>query len=1045
MFEMGTNNSLESSEYCLWYAQFENFHICSSSKMNEGKSTRYSESLKDFQNELDQRNALALKELNKQIDELAKKPIDQLPPYLDSIEYISPPLGIHDELSLFQKDQSDLSWALNQDFSDFKKLSTQKEEQQLGRYSTNDTNSILGAGLSSYIIAAGETTGAREKSPLPTISRPLSGLYIPDSFLTYNSERDYDQDEHLLSILKNDVDELSPSAPPAHTFVRDIPKEQSPKSQKFAQFDYPELESPEKSYGDYSNVPNSDFRNSLKSQEMKDSTSKEEKTGEAKSNLNETFAEYLKYRYSEEKQSPEALVAPNTVDAKEFRTSYVHPTDKSTDPVAQTYKLIKKLGDKERLYGDLESDFEPKLSKSEKKTEQPSVSPQASLHSAKYVGHPFINDDMLKETYDWNPIPDQYQPRLSAGKDNSKAIINALKTLQDRVGKLEGEKSAAQDKIESLEKELSSTKKLLFLQQEQHDRNVFSKSQPAATSETDYSTFKPRTSVQGIEKTGEKTLEDIAQARQKVNDLKERVDRVKNLGLSSGLTELEDKYRISPRLSSFKPSEDLNIDEKIEKHLRETVESIKAKQATDTEARNSEFQHQLDSLNHKFDLISTDSHKDNDLKIRNGLAESPAVASPLKTTDLDHSTSEFAKEADKVAAEFAKEAKRSGTKESIERKQAELKKLKQEIEIEKSARAEYERTPKLQVPDASQLKEKILEKLKLNTALKDRKQHLEQSSAQPGPTWKKVERKGKHTFRDHTVSSSAHVRKRGPLEVPSIVGDETGAREMPFIVGKNIGKSFSVTANLQKVFSMLKSHNPDLCSVCSKRAPTLSTRHREPSSHKPVHVLDSPELPTTKAKRKSHSEGAAPTKSKSAEVLGIPTTDQELKDEISSTREDSLLHVLGILEQEFKESKSQYNSLVKQYETIAESMTEKTISESSGSKTLKAIGDDLRLIIQNMETKSDQITILRDIIANSMARAPKKQVEKPKKKAPKRYTMDTITSKTKKENSLRRQADPVWAVSRNRARSHSPGRAMASLSLLKSSFKVQDTLGLSEI
>lgn len=82
------------------------------------------------------------------------------------------------------------------------------------------------------------------------------------------------------------------------------------------------------------------------------------------------------------------------------------------------------------------------------------------------------------------------------------------------------------------------------------------------------------------------------------------------------------------------------------------------------------------------------------------------------------------------------------------------------------------------------LKEKILDKIKLNSALKERKANLEQSSAPSGPTWKKVDKKGKHTFRDHTVSSSAHIRKKGPLEVPAIVGEETGAREMPFIVGK---------------------------------------------------------------------------------------------------------------------------------------------------------------------------------------------------------------------------------------------------------------------
>ncbi|KAJ3315008.1 hypothetical protein HDV04_004808 [Boothiomyces sp. JEL0838] len=1021
--------------------------------MSEVKSPYYAESLKDFQNELDQRNALALKELNKQIDELAKKPIDQLPPYLDSIGYISPPLGMNDELSSFQKDRSDLSWALNQDFSEFQRLSTRKDDKHFDNYSTHDSNSILGAGLSSYIAAAGETTG-REKSPLPVISRPLSGLYIPDSFLTNNSEREFDKDEHLLSILKNEEDELSPSAPPAHSFDRDVGSHTSPKSQKFAQFDNPTLDSPEKSFGNLlAGIQSSDYRSSLKLEQGKSTNSKEEKTpktADGKSNLNETFAEYLKFRYSEGRYSPDPntqIKITNNESSKEAtaqrdaRDKYIPPAEYGKDPVGETFKFIKDLDYKQQLYRDLESDGDFSQYRAEPKASDVSERRKSPVNSHPASEKP---DTDFKAKYDWNPIPEQYQPSGPSNDDNSKAIINALKTLQDRVGRLEGEKSAAQQKIDSLERELSTTKKLLFLQQEQQNREVFTKSQPVTSHENENSGFKPRASVPVAERTGEKTLEDIAQARQRVYDLKERVDRVKSLGVSAGMSENDARNNLESRLSSVYPDAGVKNEEPFEKHLRETVESIKAKQAIDNEARTSEFRQQLDSLNKKFDSLSTESPNDEEFKFKSTYTETASAASPLKPSDLDHEANEFSKVADKAAADFAKEAKRSATKESIERKQAELKKLREEIELEKSARAEYERIPKQPVPDASMLKEKILDKIKLNSALKERKANLEQSSAPSGPTWKKVDKKGKHTFRDHTVSSSAHIRKKGPLEVPAIVGEETGAREMPFIVGKNIGKSFSVTANLQKVFSMLKSHNPDLCSVCSKKAPqTQSHRHREPSTHRPVHVLDSPELLSGKIRRKSNSEG--PVKSKSAEILGIPTSDQELKDEISSTREDSLLHVLGVLEQEFKESKSQYHSLVKQYETIAESMTEKTISESSGSKTLKAIGDDLRLIIQNMETKSDQITILRDIIANSMTRVPKKPVEKPKKKAPKRYTMDTITSKSKKENAVRRQADPVWAVSRNRARSHSPGRAMASLSLLKSSFKVQDTLGLSEI
>jgi hypothetical protein len=38
---------------------------------------------------------------------------------------------------------------------------------------------------------------------------------------------------------------------------------------------------------------------------------------------------------------------------------------------------------------------------------------------------------------------------------------------------------------------------------------------------------------------------------------------------------------------------------------------------------------------------------------------------------------------------------------------------------------------------------------------------------------------------------------------------------VPFVVGTNTGKSYSVPVNLQRMFSMLKAHNPNLCSLCS--------------------------------------------------------------------------------------------------------------------------------------------------------------------------------------------------------------------------------------
>jgi hypothetical protein len=99
-----------------------------------------------------------------------------------------------------------------------------------------------------------------------------------------------------------------------------------------------------------------------------------------------------------------------------------------------------------------------------------------------------------------------------------------------------------------------------------------------------------------------------------------------------------------------------------------------------------------------------------------------------------------------------------------------------------------------------------------------------------------------------------------------------------------------------------------------------------------------------------------------------------------------------------------------------------------------------------METKSEQIKILRDIMTSSISLAQKKTVEKKKKiPIPKRYTMDTATSRSRAREVNEVQSasvdDQKWAEVRRRTRSQSPGRAMASLSLLKSTFKVQDALG----
>jgi hypothetical protein len=65
-----------------------------------------------------------------------------------------------------------------------------------------------------------------------------------------------------------------------------------------------------------------------------------------------------------------------------------------------------------------------------------------------------------------------FQNSQDQSLDDSRAIIAALRTLQDRVGKLESEKSAAKQKISSLEQELTTTRTLLLHQKQLNQRSL---------------------------------------------------------------------------------------------------------------------------------------------------------------------------------------------------------------------------------------------------------------------------------------------------------------------------------------------------------------------------------------------------------------------------------------------------------------------------------------------------------------------------------------------------------------------------------------------
>ncbi|KAJ3333944.1 hypothetical protein HDU76_000544 [Blyttiomyces sp. JEL0837] len=262
------------------------------------------------------------------------------------------------------------------------------------------------------------------------------------------------------------------------------------------------------------------------------------------------------------------------------------------------------------------------------------------------------------------------------------------------------------------------------------------------------------------------------------------------------------------------------------------------------------------------------------------------------------------------------------------------------------------------------------------------------------PEWKKVDGSSPNR-RKHSLGSAVsspdrpkgsyygekvekHNRSRSRPSSRNAASAEEGnfVKAMPFVVGQNTQKSYSVTANLQRVFSLLKSHNPALCSVCSKRK--RSSPSLEPDRQ---HFHSTFEDRTHRHQREQHlyqrhlhrlnqrREGGGKEKEEQDHAIHH----REIKEEISGTKGGlpKLKEVLVLLEDDFEECKRNYYDLVKQYEDLAEETGKGSLIWSNSravqdaSIRLRDIGDALVDVIQNMEIKGDQISILREIIATS--------------------------------------------------------------------------------
>ncbi|KAL1918208.1 uncharacterized protein VTP21DRAFT_3474 [Calcarisporiella thermophila] len=164
----------------------------------------------------------------------------------------------------------------------------------------------------------------------------------------------------------------------------------------------------------------------------------------------------------------------------------------------------------------------------------------------------------------------------------------------------------------------------------------------------------------------------------------------------------------------------------------------------------------------------------------------------------------------------------------------------------------------------------------------------------------------------HPRSHRSHVRKpvgsgtRGG-NVKNIFG-----REMPFLpAGQLSGKSHSLTANLNRMLAMLKSHNPALCTICNRKKAKFAKKRR-------------PIAPDMISREE----------------------DEPVLDRIISEMEDELQHL-----------RLRYHALIHEYDELFHD------AERQANEDAKEMVRELKDIMEGLELKEEQVAALKEVRA----------------------------------------------------------------------------------
>ncbi|TPX37663.1 hypothetical protein SmJEL517_g00576 [Synchytrium microbalum] len=580
-----------------------------------------------------------------------------------------------------------------------------------------------------------------------------------------------------------------------------------------------------------------------------------------------------------------------------------------------------------------------------------------------------------------NFLDTQHRPIGNLPEDHSsRAVISALRTLQEKIAQLEKEKMAAKSRLAELERELNRNRE---------DDGLPNRDSGARERES----AKADILLEKIK------LENmLASSKSQANLLERQLEYSRKMAQSAA----------SERDEALQNLEHIRREVAILRAtaLRNAGAAVVSASTATSPTRPTQPSRRVEVSEHG-DMPRHPS--------RRVFAESAGTAAATLATSADDLSFLQKEDVDLLRTEIDEARSRMSSVVSVDDEE----KLKQ-ILLEKALR----RSRKVAADPSKKRKKPKTEDLPTRPALP--KSTVSNAAERQVPTWRKVESRPAATSAKSVVNPIVQKQRPSVEEATShdeaVVGaaaSKKSSRDLPFISGTSVTKSYSVTANLQKVYSMLKNHNPQLCSVCRQKR-----RHAE-----------SPPKPR-----------------------GRNETGRTYEPIETIERENDLVKVLSLLEDEFLHLKIVYQDLVARYEDAAESTGRPHLSASANSnesnRMLRSLGDELRDIIQSMEIKGDQISILREIVsATTLARSMQSEAADDARVAHHLHHphVEHDRSRSRRRDDkipfprMRSKSQPPVeggdaAERRIRSRSVDKGSHLANLGLLKSSMKVQSSL-----